>query len=403
MKDIRFILCCVFIAIQVVASLHLLIPLFLVMIYSLDKVCTPGSSNITTNAQGKKYKFGIVVTAHKEIIFLPPLIDSILKQTYRNFEIYVVADQCDVTELNFKDSRVHILKPAEALNSNVLSIQYALDHFSEDIEVFTLFDPDNLIDHCFFYELNHFYNLGYKAVQANLYPKNLQGRYAKIDSIGLVFYNFVDREARALLGLSVNIWGCGISVMKDVYLKIIYDDKSTLGGFDKHMQAEIVKNIPLIGFARKAILYDEKISDSKNLVNQRTRWINSYFKFFTIGFDVFKAGFTRQNINLVYFGFNLLRPPYFLQILYSFFFLGINLFFFYPMFVYWSCSLILFFFSIICILILKDSKEIFKGLLYLPLFFYHQVRALMSLRINKRSNLKTEHFEVLYIEDMVRK
>lgn len=403
MKVFQFVLFCFFVTIQVVASLHLLIPFFLVIIYSFYKIIWPYPSKDPGTGAAKDYKFGIIITAHKEVIFLPPLIDSILKQTYQNFEIYVVADQCDISELTYADPRIYILKPEEALNSNVHSIQFALNHFNADIEVLVLFDPDNLIHHSFLHELNKFYNKGYKAVQGNLFPKNVKGRYAKVDSVGLVFYNFVDREVRALLGMSVNIWGCGISVMKDVYLNILYDDKSTLGGFDKHMQAGIVKNIPLIAFASRAIVYDEKISDSRNLENQRTRWINSYFKFFMIGLDVFKTGFERKNFNLIFFGFNLLRPPYFLQLLLSFFFLGVNFVFFFPMFLYWASCLLLFLFSIVFILIIKDSAEIFKGLWYLPLFFFHQLRSLASLRLNKRSNLKTEHFEVLYIEDMVRK
>lgn len=391
-----------YIFLQIIASLHLLIPFILVILYAGRIAFFGAKKPDKANLAAHNFKFGVIITAYKESVFIPPIIDSLLKQTYSNLEIYCVADCCDISGLNYSDPRIHILVPSEALNSNVRSIQYALDHFSPDIEILTLFDPDNLVHHLFFAAQNTYFNKGYLAVQAAIRPKNTRGYYARIDTIGSKFYGFIDRSARSFMGLSANIWGCGISVFTDVYRNIQYDHRSDMGGFDKHLQAEIALNVPVIAYAQEAILYDEKIADYRNLENQRIRWINAYFKFFKDGWQVFLTGMKRRDFNLIFFGFNLLRPPYFIQILTGLVFIGLNSIILPAMEIYWVICFSLFLISIFLIMLTDNSVSTYDGLLVLPLFFYHQIRALINLRMNKKSNLQTSHSEVLYIEDMVR-
>ena len=389
--------------VQAVLSLPLLLPFILFVIYYVLTSLKIVERKTLPVAPKSKFKFGVIVTAHKETQFIPPIVDSILKQTYGDFEVFVVADGCDISGLKYRDHRIHILKPESALNSNTRSIQYAIDRFADDIEVMVIFDPDNLVHPQFLEKLNQYYAAGYKAVQGNLYSKNYSGTYEIMDSLGVIFYNFIDRDVRSLLGLSVNIWGCGVSVLCDVYRKICYDSKSNMGGFDKHMQAEIAMNVSAIAYAPEAILYDEKISDSHNLEKQRIRWINAYFNFLSEGFNVILTGIKRRKFNLVFFGFNLIRPPYFLQILIAIMFLVFDFFASKVMFTYWLITMALFLVAFFCIILFNAKKETVKGLWFMPLFFFHQVRSLLKLRLNKKSILKTEHFKVLYIDDILNK
>ena len=389
-------------ALQFILSIHLILPLVLLVIYSVYKILKAGKKVTLKGPYQKSYKLGVIVTAHRETTFIPPIVDSLLKQTYKNFEVYVVADDCDITDLHFDDNRVHILKPQQALNTNTKSIQFAIDHFSRDCEVMVLFDPDNLVHPKFLETLNYYYNAGYKAVQGNLMSKNLEGTYEKMDSVGVVFYNFVDREVRSLLGLSVNIWGCGVSVLTDIYKRICYDNNSLMGGFDKRMQAEIGKAVPQLAYAPEAILFDEKVSDSKNLEKQRIRWIKAYMNFLGDAFMVFLQGAKRGNFNQMYFGFNMLRPPYFLQILIAFAFIGLDYFVNPFMFHYWLIALSAFFVGFFTIIFVRSPRGISKGIFYMPLFFCHQVKALCKLKLNKTSILKTEHCKVVYIDDMLK-
>jgi len=266
-----------------------------------------------------------------------------------------------------------------------------------------IFDPDNLAHPRFLEVLNHWYNKGFKVVQGNLQSKNSEGTYAQMDDIGTLFNTFIDRDSRTLLGLSANIWGCGISVEKQLYLKIAYDGRSQSGGFDKHMQAEMAKHVRRIGYATDAILFDEKVDDGSNLEKQRNRWIRAYFRFFAEAFGLFLVGIGRLNFNLTYFGYNLVRPPYFLQFLTAFFFIALNLFISPWLSVAWIIALVLFVVSFFLIVMTQASNQsTSKGIWYMPLFFYHQVQALLKLKKSKRVFLQTEHSKVLYIDDILK-
>ncbi|GAC1417815.1 MAG: hypothetical protein NVSMB67_04450 [Flavisolibacter sp.] len=302
---------------------------------------------------------------------------------------------------HFEDKRIHILEPPVALNSNTKSISYALKHFTDNEEVLVIFDPDNLVHSKFIEVLNNYYNKGYEAVQGNMHSKNSDSLYEKIDTVGAIFNNFIDREIRHELNLSVNTLGCGISLKKSIYDKIKYDDRSLYGGFDKHLQSEVVKNVTRLAFAKEAIFYDEKISSAACLEMQRIRWIRSYFKFLSNAFDVFFKGIKKLDFNLAYFGYNLIRPPYFLQLIVAVVFIIINYFAYPTLALVWLASLFLFLFSFTTIIILiKKNKAVLQGLWYSPLFFFHQFRSLLKLKQNKTSILKTENSKVLYIADM---
>ncbi len=41
-----------------------------------------------------------------------------------------------------------------------------------------------------------------------------------------------------------------------------------------------------IAFTDRAKVYDEKTTHSDQLVNQRSRWINTWFKYFKFGFGI---------------------------------------------------------------------------------------------------------------------
>ena len=391
-----------FVVIQVALSSYLWLPIILLVISFTSKLFTHKLSPVyRIGKSGKSFKFGIIITAHRETKFLLPIVDSILKQTYQNFEIYIVADYCDISNLHFNDKRVHLFKPEVALNTNTKSIQYAIDRFSAGTEVMIIFDPDNLLHPTFLEVMNNYYNAGYKAVQANLNPKSISGMYEKMDNAGATFYSFIDRTARKALGLSVNMWGCGVSVLTDVYLNIKYNDKSNMGGFDKHMQAEIVQHVPVIAYAPEGIFFDEKVSDAKNLELQRVRWINAYFKFIPEGFKVLLNGILSRNVNVAFFGYNLIRPPYFLEILIAIGFIIIGFFTHQTMMFFWIGSLLAFLISFILITLLFSPNKGKNGLWYMPLFFFHQVRSMLKIKLNKQSILKTEHFKVLYIDDVI--
>jgi cellulose synthase/poly-beta-1,6-N-acetylglucosamine synthase-like glycosyltransferase len=387
-----------YLLLQVFLASFLIQPFILLLLYTIAKAF---SRRKKETAPQKNYQFAIIITSHQDTTFLRPIVDSLQRQLYPHFNAYVVADDCDISDLHFDDPRIHLLRPAEPLHSKTKSIRYALERFQDTDEVLVIFDPDNLVHPRFLQVLNARYNKGYRAVQGNLSSKNTESAYGKMDSIGAIFNTFIDRDSRTALGLSVNIWGTGVSVDRRLYQEIIYDSRSQVGGFDKRMQAEIAKRVHRIGYAADAILYDEKVEDGENLERQRNRWIRAYFKFLAEAFDLFLFGLKKFSFNLAYFGYNLTRPPYFLQILSALFFIVLNFFISKWLCLAWIISLGLFALSFI-VIGMTQGKNSSKGVWYMPLFFYHQVKSFFRLGRSKHSFLKTGHSKILYIDDLLK-
>jgi len=250
--------------------------------------------------------------------------------------------------------------------------------------------------------LNKYFNKGYRAVQTNMLAKNNDSVFAKLDAAGNYFSNFVDRRMRMELGLSANIWGLGIAIETSLYKEVIY--QNFLGGFDKKIQADIVKLIPQLAYAEDAYVYDEKIDSGDAMETQRTRWINAYFKYFKYGWNVFVTGLKRGSFNLMFFGFNLLRPPLFLQLSGAIVFAVLN-YWINPMFsIAWLAALLLFPLSfIIIVAVMSTDKAVLSALLYLPLVFLRQLRAFLHIGRANKAFLQTQNNKVIYIEDLLKK
>lgn len=392
-----------FIAAQAILALYMLTPFLSWLFYnSIRMLGIKRPFDRKKKITDKNFEFGIIVTAHQETEFILPLVDSILKQTYGNFHVYVVADDCNIDNLYFSDARVHILKPEPALHAKVKSIDYARKQFVASHDITLILDSDNLLHPRFLDTVNSHFQKGYRAVQADFKPKNTDTLYARMDAIGDMFNFFIDREARMRLGLSSAIWGSGISFESSLYDTISY--KTLVGGFDKKLQATLVLNTKRIAFAPDAILYDEKISSGKTLENQRARWIHSYFNYFRESSKIFITGLKKMDINLLYFGFVLMRPPLFMVVSGSILCAIID-FFIWPVLGWtWIGIFFSFFLSFVLIVLMKGKDPKYLATLFaLPAFAFRQVLSILKLKKASKSFLKTPHTKLLYIEDIIGK
>lgn len=383
-------------------AVYMALPFLFLLIYLIKKnLGLRYNVDKKASVVNRDFDFAAIVTAHKDTLLIPPLVDSLCKQKYGNFCVYVVADACDVSGLGFTDPRVVVLKPESDLNSKIKSIDYAINHFIREHDALVIFDSDNLVHPEFMLVLNKYFQRGFRAVQTNLQPKNTDSLYSRLDSIGDTFYNFTEREIRMELGWSSAIWGLGIAIETKLYKEIIYNH--FLGGFDKRIQADIVRKIPQLAFAREALVYDEKIADGEALEKQRTRWINAYFKYFALGWAVFIHGIKRLNLNVAFFGFINLRPPLFLVVALSLIFCAVNLIIDKALMFGWIALIISFVVSFFIIVAIKSrSRRVVASIFFMPVFVMRQVMALLKIKRANKSFLKTEHNKVILIDDLLK-
>ncbi len=386
-------------AVQLAIGFNLVFPLLLYLFYpaARNKFKLNKTWNRVTEAD-----YGIIVTAYQQTASLPDVVASLLKQEYKNFIIYVVADQCDVSQLVFNHPQVIVLRPEKALKSNTRSHFYAIDRFVRPHPRLTIIDCDNLVHPGYLTEMNSYFTKGYQAVQGLRAAKNLNTTYACLDAARDIYYHFYDGKLLFKAGSSATLSGSGMAFTTELYRFCLENIHISGAGFDKVLQAEIVNYRLQIAFARKAIVYDEKTMHPDQLVRQRSRWINTWFRYAGFGFKLMFRGFGNLSKNQVLFGTVLLRPPLFIFLILSSF-CAIADFWINPSYIWiWLlgfASFILSFF--IALFDSKTDRRIYHALFSIPKFVFYQVLSLLKMRKANERSVATNHYYPSDIEKVM--
>ena len=352
-------------------------------------------------AQAREADYAIIVTAYEQTHTIPAAVASLLKLNYSNYIIYVVADKCDVSHLHFTDERVVILRPEQTLGSNTRSHFYAIDHFKRAHDRLTIIDSDNLADPQYLNELNTCFEKGYSAVQGTRKAKNTDTVFSSLDAARDMYYHFYDGEVLFEIGSSATLAGSGMAFTVDLYKRCLEQLDITGAGFDKVLQYEIVDRGYQIAFAKNAIVYDEKTSRSDQLVKQRARWINTWFRYFNFGFKLIGSGIISRNWNQFLFGFVLLRPPLFLFIIFSGMFMITNMWLSPVATLIWLCGFLFFIAGFfIAIAHSNPDKRIYRSFLSIPRFMFLQVLSLLKVRRANNYSVATNHYYNQNIEEI---
>ena len=384
------------IAFQVLIGYNLALPMVLYISYLLKpKMQLKNSGNIS------EADYAIIVTAYEQTHTLPPVIDSLLRLQYNNYLIYIVADKCDVSNLHFADERVIVLRPPETLASNTRSHFYAIKNFKRVHDRLTIIDSDNLVEPDYLTQLNVCFDAGFVAVQGERKAKNLDTTYACIDAARDVYYHFYDGKILFEVGSSATLAGSGMAFTVKLYRECLEHLDVTGAGFDKVLQKEIITRNHRIAFTNKAIVYDEKTSQSDQLVKQRARWINTWFKYFVFGFRITGLGIRRFDWNQFLFGLILLRPPLFIFLILSVFLMALNIFICPFMALIWLIGFALFVIGFFTALLLSPTdKRIYKALSGIPKFVFYQVLSLLKAKNANKHSVATQHFHDKKIEEV---
>jgi cellulose synthase/poly-beta-1,6-N-acetylglucosamine synthase-like glycosyltransferase len=90
--------------------------------------------------------------------------------------------------------------------------------------------------------------------------------------------------------------GSGMAFTTSLYKDCLTNLEISGAGFDKILQKDAERGYR-IAFAEKAIVYDEKTSQSDQLVKQRARWLNTWFQYFYFAFKDLYKGILKLNWN----------------------------------------------------------------------------------------------------------
>lgn len=370
-----------------------------------------GGEKLSSKKIKKEYDFGCIITAYKNANITKPLLESLLKQDYKNFEIYLMADECDISDWDIEHEKLLVFSPDPPLRLKAKSIIYAVEHYKRDHEYTIILDADNLAHPNFLQEINKYCNSGMKTIQGQRTAKNLDTVYACADSTGEFYKNYIERYAPYLIGSSSVISGSGMAVETNLYKEYLYGEEIQQGQHkwkkmlqeDKILQNFLMDKNEKISYAWDAIIYDEKVVSGEQVETQRSRWLFSYFQNLPNSTGFILKGIKNFSFNQLFFGFMTASPPLFITVFIAMI-LAVVSFFVNPLI---SLNLVIalgiFVLNILLTLYLsKVPSEIWKALWGMPLFVLNQIRGLLKMG-NPNKNFKhSEHTRTVSIDELVK-
>ncbi len=359
----------------------------------------------------KEYDYANIITAYRNAEIAKPLIQSLLLQTHKKHHIYLLADNCDMSNWDLFDERLTVLNPQPALNLKVKSIIYATERFVRDHEYTVIWDADNLAHPHFLETVNQYANLGYKAIQGQRTAKNLDTMMAAADSLGEFYKNYVERQVPPLLGSSTVISGSGMAVEQDLYESYLYGEEITKGKElwkkmmqeDKILQNHILRAGEQIVYAKDALCYDEKVTSANEVETQRSRWLFSYFQNIPNSTGFILRGLFTFNWNKLFFGLVTASLPLFILIGTS------GLMFLLSLMIDWRISaafvlaISIFIGNIFfCLYLSNVPSMVWSAVRAIPTFVLRQFMGLFKM-FNPNKNFKhSEHKVAVSIEDVMK-
>ena len=263
--------------------LYLIIPLFKI--------------NKLKNINDKPNRYAILIAARNEEKVIGNLLDSIKSQTYDKnyYDVYVGADNCtDDTALVAKNKGAIVF---ERFNNLKIGKGYVLNFLLRNIkksgkkyDAYIVFDADNILDSNYLTEINRVFNQGYEAITSYRNSKNYGDNWISA-GYGLWYLHESAHlnASRMVIGSSCSVSGTGFLFSQNLV------DKYSGWNFyllteDIEFTVENIVNGIKIGYAGKAVLYDEQPTNFKQSYYQRLRWSKGYLQVFKkYGHKLFKG------------------------------------------------------------------------------------------------------------------
>ncbi len=276
------------ISMEVVRYINYIIGLLFVICfaYQLFYIAVPWFKKGKENPNPKLHRFGVLIAARNESNVIDQLVGSIMDQNYPKelVTVFVVADNCT-------DNTAEVARNAgavvyERFNREQVGKGYALDYLLSRIgedygpvfDGFLVFDADNILDPNYIAEMNRVVDLGYEIITSYRNSKNYGDNWI---SAGYALWYLREsrylNHSRMLMNTSCAISGTGFYVSRQVFERD--------GGWKYYLLTEDIEFTIdhvlqgyKIGFAEKAVLYDEQPVKFSQSWIQRLRWSKGFLQ-----------------------------------------------------------------------------------------------------------------------------
>lgn len=257
-------------------------------------------------------KYAVLIPGYKEDQVIVNVAADALSQAYpkKLFDVVVIADSFKKeTLVELAKLDIKIIEVSFELSTKSKALNVAMDKLGDDYDVALILDADNLMQIDFISKINGAFNLGYTAVQGHRVAKNTNTNFAILDAISEEVNNRIFRRGHRVLGLSAALIGSGMAIDYK-YFKNIMKSITAIGGFDKELELQILKETRIIGYLEDAYVYDEKVQKAEVFSNQRRRWLSAQVHYFSQDFlNSVKHLFKYRNFDYFDKAIQFIQPP----------------------------------------------------------------------------------------------
>lgn len=341
----------------------------------------------------------VLIPAYKEDGVIVSTAKAAIEHNYQGdkFDIVIIADSLQketLTQLALLE-RLTIVEVDFEISTKVKALNEALKKLEKTYDMGVVLDADNVMQKDFLHQINSSCAQGYKAIQGQRMAKNKNTSMALLDAVSEAINNHIYRQGTSVLGLSCSFIGSGMAIDFDL-MKNTLSEMDSVGGFDRDMEVRLIAKGYKVHYLKKAIVYDEKVDNSKTFANQRKRWIYSQYNYL---FKELKPGIKYLlRGNFVYFNSAVLRNiqlPRLINL--GLLFIVMVLSFVFPnlmgfsYFVWLTLLLLLVLSNLIAIPRSFFGKDLIVAILSLPKVFIIMFLLLFKLRGANKSFIHTPH------------
>ena len=317
-------------------------------------------------------RFCVLIPCYKEDFVILDVAKKALEQSYP-FDFYtviVIADSLQPETISkLRELTINVIEVHFESSTKVKSLNHALQDLGNDFDYAVILDADNVMEFTFLETINKSFSATTKAIQGQRKPKNKNNSLAILDGVSEAINNHIYRQGTVSLGLSSSISGSGVAFDYPL-LKEKLSIMNSIGGFDRELEVLLLQDGIKVAYHKNAIVYDEKVSQTKSFQNQRKRWISSQYvylaKYFTVGISALMKG------NFTFFNSTVLRNIQLPRLI------NIGLLTFLALALYFVKDYLYFGYSIWIALFLFNTASI---LIAIPVEFYNRQLALSILKL----------------------
>ncbi|MFK5856520.1 MAG: glycosyltransferase family 2 protein [Bacteroidota bacterium] len=231
-------------------------------------------------------RYAVLIPGYKEDQVIIEVAEDATNQDYPSdlYDVIIIADSFKKETLDIlRKLPIKVIEVSFDLSTKSKALNKAMAQLPDIYDVALVLDADNLMEKSFITKINNAFNTGYIAVQGHRVAKNYNTPFAILDAISEEVNNKIFRKGHRVLGFSAALIGSGMAMDYNYFKKMMKSIKA-VGGFDKEIELQMLKEGIRIEYLNEAIVYDEKVQKAAVFSNQRKRWLSAQLHYFSLDF-----------------------------------------------------------------------------------------------------------------------